>query len=111
MKKFLAVLVAAALSGVAVVGTSSSADIMGLGLRRRAGGAMAAGATVPDVAAAAGAIAAWAGDRVASPPVLVGAVLAILTTTIRCRLIRLITITPIRRRPITTMAGSGGCCY
>ena len=73
MKKFLTVLVAAALSGVAVVGTSSSADARwgwATVAGAVAGATVVAGATaVLDVAAAAGATAVWAGGRVALPPV------------------------------------------
>ncbi len=98
MKKIFAVLVAAALSGVAVVGTSSSAEARWLGM-----GLWWLGLTGP-AAAAAGVIAAWAGDRTASRP----ARSSVRhwrrhTITIRSRLIPLTIITRIRRRPITTM--------
>jgi hypothetical protein len=71
-----------------------------------AGATVVAWATaVLDVAAAAGATAAWAGGRVALRPVPRSAPYwRPLTTTIRSRLIRPITITLIRRLPITTMA-------
>ena len=69
MKKFLTVLVAAVLSGVAVVGTSSSADARWAGVGATVAGAVlgvtVAGATEASDAVAAGAIGAWAGDRAA----------------------------------------------
>ena len=61
-------------------------------------------ATAP-AAAAAGAIAAWVGDRAASPLARSSVPRwRRLTTIIRSQLIPPITITPIRRQPITTTA-------
>ena len=81
-------LVAAALSGVAVVGTQVRRTHDGAGATVAgavAGATVVAGATaVLDVAGAAGATAAWAGGRVALPPVPRSALRwRPLTTTIR----------------------------
>ena len=106
MKKVLTVLVAAALSGVAVVGTSSSADARwgwgyggwgyGGSWGYRGVGCCGGGWGYRGLGWGPGGFAAGAaiGAALATPT----------TTTIRSRLIRPITITPIRPPLIITMA-------